>query len=223
MAGLFWSYFRERLAWPWIFRPGPLAVIARGLADYLDTVREDIRWTRDQWIVTTAEQELMQGYGASRGAPRTRHDDDARHRSRVERAYAWHAMGGTVEGLPRILEEYGYPGGRVRNLRDHNAELWAHFDVELLNPPALFGQADIEAVLDLVNEYKPARSVVGLVQFAGRGAAPLTLGAVLTTSVVVEHVVATGSEAPFPPAPLQAGVVAVQYVFVRHEVREVTS
>lgn len=216
--GLFWRYFRDTLAWPWLATPGALCVIAKGLADTMDAVRDDIRWMRDQWVVPLAEQDRMQGYGASRGAPRTRHDDDARHRRRVERAFAWHRMGGTVDGLPQILAEYGYPDGRVRNLRDDDPAQWAHFDVELLSPPSTgFGAADIDAVRSLANEYKPARSVLGKVGFTLRSSAGLTAGAVISTAIIMEHRVG-GGEAAFPPAPLHVGAGCIQYVIIQSEV-----
>jgi len=158
--GLFWSYFRDTLSWPWLATPGALCVIAKGLADTMDAVRDDIRWVRDQWVVPLAEQDRMQGYGASRGAPRTRHDDDARHRRRIERALAWHRIGGTVTGLSQILAEYGYPGCLVESLRDDNPARWASFRVvaPMTQQGAGFAERD-SALLDwVIAEYKPARS-----------------------------------------------------------------
>ena len=153
MAGsVFWKYFHEKLCWPWIFRPGPLSVLVRGLALYMDDVLADIRWLREQYAVPKAHASLMAGYGASRGIPRTRYDNDAKYRTRVERAFVWHKLLGKVDGLPQILAEYGYPGGRIRNMREDSTELWTHFQLILLTQPHQWGQHAIDAV------YAPQRT-----------------------------------------------------------------
>lgn len=212
---LFWKYFHDTLAWPGLFRPGPLSVIVKGLALYLDDVRKDILWLRCQFIVSQADARLIPAYGASRGTPRTRYDSDAKYRTRVERAYAWHMLSAKVAGLPQILSEYGYPSGVVRHHRDTAPELWAHFALELLTPPHQWGQDDINAVYDLANTYKPARSVLEHISFALRQAAPLSVGASQRVVVSFNHAVQHGSSV-FPPVPLGLAAAPVVVITINH-------
>lgn len=212
---LFWNYFHDILAWPWLFRPGPLSVIVKGLALYLDDVRKDILWLRCQFIVSQADARLIPAYGNSRGIPRTRYDSDAKYRTRVERAYAWHMLSAKVAGLPQILSEYGYPSGVIRHYRDTAPELWAHFSLELLTPPHTWGQDDINAVYDLANTYKPARSVLDAVSFALRQVAPLQAGAAQFVTVTLNHAVQHGSST-FPPSPLNVTAINTQHIIFSH-------
>lgn len=94
MASPFWQYFHDKLNWPAIFRPGPVSALVKGLALYMDDVREDILWLRHQWNPATADDELIAAYGASRGILRTRYDTDESYRLRVVNAFAWHKLGG---------------------------------------------------------------------------------------------------------------------------------
>lgn len=217
MASPFWQYFHDKLNWPAIFRPGPVSALVKGLALYMDDVREDILWLRRQWTPATADDEMIGRYGASRGVPRTRYDTDEKYRVRVVRAYAWHKLGGLLHGLPQILAEYGYPGGVIRDCRNADPALWAHFEVHLLTPSHEWGQADIDAVYALANTYKPARSVLKHVTFALRQEAPVFAGASQTAIVVIEHAVQNG-DAAFPPSPLQTGAASTVFVQISMEV-----
>lgn len=176
MKSRFWQYFHDKLNWPAIFSPGPLSALAKGLALHMDSVREDILWLRDQWSPVTADPELVARYGASRGILRTRFDTDESYRLRVINAFAWHKLGGKVRGLVQILAENGFSGAvilPVNDVRRHDGSLshngkatynagkcWAHFDVRL-DIPETGLDAEIMAWFRwLVNEYKPARSVL---------------------------------------------------------------
>ena len=177
MASPFWQYFHDKLNWPAIFRPGPVSALAKGLALYMDDVREDILWLRRQWNPATADDERIAAYGASRGILRTRYDTDESYRLRVVNAFAWHKLGGKVQGLVRILAENGFAGAvivPVNDVRRHDAAFshngaasyndglcWAQFDVKLVEIPEQGLNADILAWFRwLVNEYKPARSIL---------------------------------------------------------------
>lgn len=177
MASPFWRYFHERLNWPAIFRPGPISALARGLALYMDDVREDILWLRRQWSPATADDDMIAKYGASRGIRRTRFDTDESYRLRVVNAYAWHRLGGKVRGLVQILAENGFNGAvvvPVTGARCHDGtllhdggqtyrcgETWAQFDVILVEIPEAGLNAEIISWFRwLINEYKPARSIL---------------------------------------------------------------
>lgn len=173
----FWRYFHEKLNWPLIFRPGPISALVRGLALYMDDVREDILWLRDQWNPQTADESLIAAYGESRGILRNRYDTDESYRLRVVNAYAWHKLGGKVSGLVRILAENGFHGAVIESVNDvrrHDAALmhngratynaglcWAQFDVKFVEIPESGLNSDIANWFRwLVNEYKPARSIL---------------------------------------------------------------
>ncbi len=174
---LFWKYFHDRLNWPAIFRPGPVSALVRGLSLHMDDVREDVLWLRRQWNPATADDDRIAAYGASRGIRRTRYDTDESYRLRVVNAYAWHKLGGKVRGLVQILAENGFDGAvivSVNDVRRYDASLahngaatyndglcWAQFDVNLVEIPETGLDADVLAWFRwLVNEYKPARSIL---------------------------------------------------------------
>ena len=151
----FWRYFHDRLHWPAIFRPGPLSALAKGLALYMDDVREDILWMRLQWHPATADDALIAAYGASRGIVRHRYDTDESYRRRVVNAFAWHKLGGKWRGLERIYAQNDF---LARVLPSDDPTLWAHFRVELDVTSADFTPDAAELSWWLANEYKAARS-----------------------------------------------------------------
>jgi hypothetical protein len=164
MTSPFWTYFHERLRYPQIDAPGPLQALAKGLAHRLDTVREDAVFLRAQWFAQLCEPELVPAYGLSRGLARHHTETPEQFRQRVINAFAWHMLGGKQEGLPEILRFYGYEISEIENLRRYQPSRWAEFQVGLINPAALADQnailAGLETLVWLINEYKPARSVL---------------------------------------------------------------
>jgi hypothetical protein len=160
----FWTYFRDRLRFGLIAKPGPLQALVRGTAHRLDTVRDDAAILRAQWFPQLCEPELVPAYGTSRGITRHHTETPEQFRSRVLNAYAWHLLGGKQEGLPEILRFYGFDIARIDNLRKYQPSRWAEFQVGLINPETLAAQGDIlrslETLIWLINEYKPARSVL---------------------------------------------------------------
>lgn len=158
MASPFWQYFHDRLLWQWIFKPGPLSALVKGLALYMDNVREDILWLRKQWTPLTSEEDMIVGYGESRGVPRMRLDTDELYRQRVINAYIWHMLGGKVRGVERIYAENGFLA-QILNASDPKT-LWAHFRVRIDVNDTEFGPDSSELAWFLANEYKPARSKI---------------------------------------------------------------
>ena len=158
MASPFWEYFHERLHWPPIFSPGPLAALLKGLALHMDGVRDDILWLRRQWNPATADDDMIAGYGGSRGILRTSYDTDESYRLRVVSAFAWHKLGGKVRGVTRILAENGFSGARI--LPSLHPDRWAHFRLWLDVTDIPVDQQAAEFIFWLLNEYKPARSVL---------------------------------------------------------------
>jgi hypothetical protein len=144
--------------------PGPLQALAKGLAHRLDAVREDAVFLRAQWFPALCDPELVPAHGTSRGLTRHHTESPEQFRQRVINAYAWHLLGGKQEGLPEILRFYGYSIAGIKNLRKYQPSRWAEFQVGLINPATLADQnailADLETLVWLINEYKPARSVL---------------------------------------------------------------
>lgn len=158
MASPFWQYFHDRLNWSGIFLPGPLSALAKGLALYMDDLREDILWLRKQWTPITSEEDMIVGYGESRGIPRMRLDTDELYRQRVINAYIWHKLGGKIRGVERIYAENGFLA-QIFNASDPKT-LWAHFRVRIDVNDTAFGPDASELAWFLANEYKPARSKI---------------------------------------------------------------
>ncbi|MDR1398092.1 MAG: hypothetical protein LBJ14_10240 [Desulfarculales bacterium] len=216
---LFWRYFRDTLALGFITVPGTLAVLAHGLARSMDTVRRDLLWVRDQFVPPKAEDEYIPLHGASRGAPQTRFDSASRYRRRVERAAAWHKLGGKIDGLPEIIKEYGFSDGVIHNCREDDPDLWAHFDLNLINPPLDFSAGDVDTVFALANQYKPGRSVIQKIQFAKQHWAGVAVAAAGQVSVMVETHVAAKQALPPQPVFLYRGAAGNLYITVNNFVR----
>ena len=163
----FWRYFHDRLAWPLIHAPGPLAGLVRGLALSLDSARDDSVYFRRQWFPKLCEAELVPDFGKSRGLVRHPKESAEAFRSRVVNAWRWHQLGGRTEGLPEILRFYGFEALRLESLRRYQPSRWAEFQIGLKTPATQAEQdallADLDTLLWLVNEYKPARSLLARV------------------------------------------------------------
>lgn len=103
--------------------------------------------------------------GGARAAPAGGfRESAAQFRSRVVNAWRWHMLGGKVEGLPEILKFYGFESLKIESLRDYQPSRWAEFQIGLKMPSSQKEQEtllnDLDALIWLVNEYKPARSVL---------------------------------------------------------------
>lgn len=167
MASEFWRYFREILRWPLIHKPGPLAALVQGQARSLDETRDDIVYFREQWFPEHCEASFIPGYGTSRGLVRHPKESAEQFRTRVVNAWRWHLLGGKVEGLPEILKFYGFDVPTIDSLRAFQPSRWAEFQLGLKTPVTQEEQQALLEGLDtliwLVNEYKPARSVLARV------------------------------------------------------------
>ena len=163
----FWKYFHDRLAWPLIHAPGPLSGLVRGMALALDSARDDIVYFRRQWFPGLCEAGLVPDFGAGRGLVRHPKETAEQFRARVVNAWRWHQLGGRTEGLPEILRFYGFETARIDNMRQWQPGRWAEFQIGLATPATQAEQqallADLDTLLWLVNEYKPARSVLARV------------------------------------------------------------
>ena len=163
----FWKYFHDRLAWPLIHNPGPLAGLVRGLSLSLDGTRDDIVYFRRQWFPELCAADLVPDFGTGRGLVRHPKETAEQFRARVVNAWRWHQLGGRTEGLPEILRFYGFETVRIDNMRQWQPGRWAEFQIGLATPATQAEQqallADLDTLLWLVNEYKPARSVLARV------------------------------------------------------------
>lgn len=216
----FWKYFKDYLAFPFIQQKNALAVIVKGLALTMDNVRKDIEDMRDQFVVPKADNSLITRYGLSRGVPRTRFDKDKQYRTRVEKALAWHKLGGKNQGLVHILEEYGYPGGEIENLRHTDLARWATFNVNLLDPGESLDQEKVSAIFEIANMYKPARSVIQKIGFAKFQNAPAFVAASERSTLEIKHVVSFG-KFNIPQTQLHSLANQTIYITFNHKVSEV--
>ncbi len=160
----FWKYFRETLKFPLISKDGPLAQLAQGGAEVLDDVREVIIWLRDQFNPETCDADMLDGFAASRGITRHGMESVDVFRDRVAAAYAWHLLGGSVGGLETILAHYGFPDADIVNLRDEDESRWAEFRVEFNDPGLSYGDDGLELLGWVINDQKPARSMLSEVR-----------------------------------------------------------
>lgn len=163
--GLFWEYFRDKLRFPPIQRPGPLAALAEGGAATLDTVRGVMLKLREQFFPEKCEKELLKHYAASRGIVRAPLEPEAHWLYRVRFAYLWWSRGGRAGGMANALTNYfGFLSVTIENLRFEDPERWAEFRViaELLGSDPSVTPEQVEWA---VGEMKPARSKLAGLEF----------------------------------------------------------
>lgn len=164
MASPFWTYVFDKLRWGLIDKPGPVQAVVKGVAHRFDEVRDDAVFMRAQWFPQLCEPELVPEHGYSRGVIRHHTETPEQYRRRVINAYAWHLLGGKQEGLPEILRFYGFDIAELESLRKYQSSRWAEFQVGLHNPNSLEEQnailESLETFVWLINEYKPARSIL---------------------------------------------------------------
>lgn len=216
----FFQYFKDYLAFPFIQNKNALAVIVKGLALTMDNVKNDILAMRDQFVVPEADDSLISNYGVSRGIPRIRFDNDKQYRTRVEKALAWHKLGGKNQGLVQILAEYGYPNGEIQNLRHTDPARWATFNINLLDPGESLDQEKVNAIYEIANMYKPARSKLRGISFAKFQNAPVYSLASQRSAIEIRHVVSFG-EFDIPQTNLNAQAGQTIYITFKHKVSEV--
>lgn len=152
---LFWKYFLKTLNYLPLHKSKALACIIEGLAAYLDNIRLDIIKARNQYIIHLSDNSLLSLYGLSRNITRSQYDNDETYKTRVLNAYKWISLGGKVEGMLTILKDYGFPKAEFRNLREIDPLKWAEF--EFTYPENLL-ISDMEKIVAIINQYKPARS-----------------------------------------------------------------
>ncbi|CAK7044846.1 MAG: hypothetical protein DELT_02985 [Desulfovibrio sp.] len=164
MASRFWTYFHDKLRWGLIHSPGPISALVKGLAHRLDVVRDDALFLRDQGFPQLCEPEVVPYHGDARGIVRHHTETPEQFRQRVVNAFAWHMLGGKQQGVPEILRFYGFDIAEIVNMRKFQPARWAEFQVGLHNPANLADQnailATLETLVWLINEYKPARSIL---------------------------------------------------------------
>ena len=168
MSSLFWQYFSKTLNWP-LLKSRYLQVIVKGLALYMDRIRHDIAYARNQYFAELSPERL-EDYAESRGIKRLYFDTDEQFQTRVINAYRWQKLAATMKGVPQILKESGYPNASVKNCRDDDPDRWAEFEVSFDGY-----KQDISQLVPLINEYKPARSKLGLIKTPAKTAGRYTV------------------------------------------------
>ncbi|MFI3271950.1 MAG: phage tail protein [Pseudomonadota bacterium] len=175
-----WKYFSKILRLPWLYHKGPLQGIAQGLAHIMDQSQRDIVYLREQFFPQLCEKDMVALHGTSRGLVRHQTESDDAFRARVAHAYAWHMLGGKVEGLSQILAFYGFPTKSIHSLKDFTPSRWAEFEVQLSNSVLQnnlsMGSESLDFLVWLIQEYKPARSVLARVYTTEYDMRPIVVG-----------------------------------------------
>lgn len=152
---MFKQYFFKVLNYLPLQKSKYIACIVEGLANYFDKIRKDIIFTRNQYIIPLADKKLISKYGSSRNILRSKFDSDENYYNRVLNAYNWISLAGKEQGLIKILNNYGFQVGEFKNLGLENKEKWAEFEFKY---PNKFIIEDVERMVAVINQYKPARS-----------------------------------------------------------------
>lgn len=217
MGGRFWTYFRGTLAWPLIWRPGPLACIAEGLARVMDDVLADILWLRDQFSPATCEDRFIPHFARARGIRRHSLEGDARFAARVRKAYAWQLLGGLTEGMPKIFEHYGYPGSRIVNKRASDPARWAEFDVAVPPPDTGLAEGDYALLEWAANDTKAASAKLAGIRIESERRAKLPMAACAEQSaeIVTVYPWTVGSVETTPALRTAIGCQTVETVTIQ--------
>lgn len=155
---MFTTYFLKILNYLPLQKSKVLSCIIEGLGHYFDKIHKDIIYTRNQFMIQLADKSLISEYGSSRGITRSKYDNDDDYRKRVLYAYKWIELGGKVDGLITILADYGFPNAEFKNLRDDYSDRWVEF--QLKYPDKTVFEENQEKMVAIVNQYKPARSLL---------------------------------------------------------------
>jgi P2-related tail formation protein len=205
--GVFWSYIKDTLRWPLIFRPGPLSAVLEGLARVFDEIRGDMVWLRDQFSPATCDEEQLSAHAESRGINRYPLESQEQYHRRVLKAYAWNTLGGGQRGMPRILEHYGYPGAGFKNVREEDSERWAEFKASMGVPEGGLELKDYALATAVIQDQKPARSIL-----AGLGTTSEVAGSVKAAGLIITSVVSHISPDWPTEATVEGGVEARGYI-----------
>ncbi len=160
----FFEYFKDKLRYILLGKPGPLAQMGRGGGAALDQAQEDVYWLREQFLPALSGKSFLVYFAAARGIRRHRFESDVSFQARVIYAFAWQLKGGRHKGLRDILELYGFPGATVTNMRTVDPNRWAEFMVDL-DAPSSLTQENWDTVSWAIDEYKPARSKLAALRF----------------------------------------------------------
>jgi hypothetical protein len=188
--GLFWEYFRDKLRFPPIQRPGgPLAALAEGGATSLDATRNIMLQLREQFFPEKCEEALLSRFARSRGIVRAPLETEAHYQARVRFAYLWWVRGGRASSMAQSLVKFfGFAGARILSLRAEHPERWAEFRVEL-DVAGSDLQVSYEQVEWAVNEAKPARSRLAeiLMTYSVSGAVPVLALSMQSSEVITVY------------------------------------
>ncbi|MBF0454940.1 MAG: hypothetical protein HQL72_09040 [Magnetococcales bacterium] len=156
--GFFWNYFTRSLQFLLIQQPGPLSQMARGGAESLDGVRDDMLWLRDQFLPVKADPAFLTHFANARGIKRIPGEDDGQFAARTINAYAWYRLGGREKGLNQFFTVFGFEGAVIEPLIVGGPG--GQYDFQIHLPPRERGyeESDFETLIHLTNEQKPARS-----------------------------------------------------------------
>ena len=181
----FWDWFRKTLRWPFLLLGGPIACVCEGIARAADTVLPDIHWFIAQCSPATCETEYVDRYGAARGLVRHFRETEDMWRRRVCAAHAWHKLAGRTFGMPKILDHYGYSGSVMFNRAlEGEPDLWAHFRVEFGGEYPV-SDADYEVILWILNETKPAKSILESLTLVLKPKAMLFVGMAMAAGHII--------------------------------------
>jgi hypothetical protein len=119
--GVIWDYFKEKLRFPLIQSPGPLAQMAKGGAEAADLTRDHEIWLRDQFLANQCDDQFLSDFGASRGIRRWPYEPEVLWRDRVIRAYVFYMLGGKAAGVAQIFDMAGVDADIIEPRDSHDA------------------------------------------------------------------------------------------------------
>jgi hypothetical protein len=119
--GVIWDYFKEKLRFPLIQSPGPLAQMAKGGAEAADLTRDHEIWLRDQFLANQCDDQFLSDFGASRGIRRWPYEPEVLWRDRVIRAYVFYMLGGQAAGVAQIFDMAGVDADIIEPRDSHDA------------------------------------------------------------------------------------------------------
>ncbi len=195
----FHDYIFKTLRWMPGLRPGPIMAVLHGLARVFNDVVKDMYWLRDQMNPATCELQFLGPLAESRGITRHRLEtDNDQFRQRVVKAFAWQLLGGKSQGMPKLLQHFGYEVDEPVNVRGEDEARWAEFRIDV-NEPAIIKEDDYHLQLWAINEAKPGRSKLAAIRYNATLENNNYMGGIVTTGDVEDiplHIDISVAETP---------------------------
>ncbi|MCY9762109.1 hypothetical protein [Paenibacillus alvei] len=156
----FSDYMYYLLISPWkkvVRKENQFYIFLKVIGKLFDQSKEDIFRVREESMVITASEQMLNEHGRERDMPRLKGEDIEAYRLRLMMKNLIATQAGTEQGILTALKALGYEKSYIEPYYIHDPERWAEFIV-YLGSSTPSGVNDIAVIDAEVMKVKPARS-----------------------------------------------------------------